>query len=89
MAETRKLAARSRDYARCDMDVYNWMIRQARAVRLRRRWFDSAADNPKWLAYSDRLVEGLRKAGMPEECVLCDLKRPTHRATPWPLSDQA
>jgi adenylate cyclase len=23
--------------------------------------------NPKWLAYSDRLVEGLRKAGMPEE----------------------
>jgi predicted Zn-dependent protease len=25
------------------------------------------SDNPKWLAYSDRLVEGLRKAGMPEE----------------------
>jgi tetratricopeptide (TPR) repeat protein len=27
----------------------------------------AASDNPKWLAYSDRLVEGLRKAGMPEE----------------------
>jgi class 3 adenylate cyclase/TolB-like protein/Tfp pilus assembly protein PilF len=26
----------------------------------------AASDNPKWLAYSDRLVEGLRKAGMPE-----------------------
>jgi len=25
------------------------------------------SDNPKWLAYSDRLIEGLRKAGMPEE----------------------
>jgi adenylate cyclase len=25
------------------------------------------SDSPKWLAYSDRLVEGLRKAGMPEE----------------------
>jgi adenylate cyclase len=25
------------------------------------------SDNPKWLAYSDRLVEGLRKAGLPEE----------------------
>jgi adenylate cyclase len=25
------------------------------------------SDNPKWLAYSDRLVEGLRKAGMPEK----------------------
>jgi len=25
------------------------------------------SDNPKWLAYSDRLVEGLRKAGMSEE----------------------
>jgi adenylate cyclase len=25
------------------------------------------SDNPKWLAYSDRLVEGLRKAGMPEQ----------------------
>ena len=27
----------------------------------------AASDNPKWLAYSDRLVEGLRKAGMAEE----------------------
>jgi predicted Zn-dependent protease len=27
----------------------------------------AVSDNPKWLAYSDRLVEGLRKAGMPEE----------------------
>jgi adenylate cyclase len=27
----------------------------------------SLSDNPKWLAYSDRLVEGLRLAGMPEE----------------------
>jgi hypothetical protein len=27
----------------------------------------SFSDNPKWLAYSDRLVEGLRRAGMPEE----------------------
>jgi adenylate cyclase len=25
------------------------------------------SDNAKWLAYSDRLVEGLRKAGMPEK----------------------
>jgi len=25
------------------------------------------SDNPKWLAYSDRLIEGLRKAGMPDE----------------------
>ena len=25
------------------------------------------SDSPKWLAYSDRLIEGLRKAGMPEE----------------------
>jgi adenylate cyclase len=25
------------------------------------------SDNPKWLAYSDRLMDGLRKAGMPEE----------------------
>jgi TolB-like protein/class 3 adenylate cyclase len=25
------------------------------------------SDDPKWLAYSDRLVEGLRRAGMPEE----------------------
>src|SRR5262249_54520287 len=25
------------------------------------------SENPKWLAYSDRLMEGLRKAGMPEE----------------------
>ena len=23
--------------------------------------------SPKWLAYSDRLIDGLRKAGMPEE----------------------
>ena len=27
----------------------------------------AVSDNPKWLAYSDRLNEGLRKAGMPEE----------------------
>jgi TolB-like protein/class 3 adenylate cyclase len=27
----------------------------------------SMSDNPKWLAYSDRLIEGLRRAGMPEE----------------------
>jgi predicted Zn-dependent protease len=27
----------------------------------------SLSDDPKWLAYSDRLIEGLRKAGMPEE----------------------
>jgi adenylate cyclase len=27
----------------------------------------AASDNPKWLAYSDRLIEGLQKAGMPEE----------------------
>ena len=27
----------------------------------------SLADNPKWLAYNERLFEGLRKAGMPEE----------------------
>jgi adenylate cyclase len=27
----------------------------------------AVSDNPKWLAYSDRLVEGLRKAGMSEE----------------------
>jgi tetratricopeptide (TPR) repeat protein len=26
----------------------------------------SMSDSPKWLAYSDRLIEGLRKAGMPE-----------------------
>jgi adenylate cyclase len=25
------------------------------------------SDNPKWLAYSDRLMDGLRRAGMPEE----------------------
>jgi class 3 adenylate cyclase/TolB-like protein len=25
------------------------------------------SDSPKWLAYSDRLIEGLRRAGMPEE----------------------
>jgi predicted Zn-dependent protease len=25
------------------------------------------SDSQKWLAYSDRLVEGLRRAGMPEE----------------------
>jgi adenylate cyclase len=24
------------------------------------------SDSPKWLAYSDRLIEGLRRAGMPE-----------------------
>ena len=27
----------------------------------------AVSDNPKWLAYSDRLMDGLRKAGMPEE----------------------
>ena len=27
----------------------------------------SMSDNPKWLAYSDRLIEGLRRAGMPED----------------------
>jgi hypothetical protein len=27
----------------------------------------AVSDNPKWLAYSDRLIEGLRKAGIPEE----------------------
>jgi predicted Zn-dependent protease len=27
----------------------------------------AVSDNPRWLAYSDRLIEGLRKAGMPEE----------------------
>jgi hypothetical protein len=27
----------------------------------------AVSDNPKWLAYSDQLIEGLRKAGMPEE----------------------
>jgi adenylate cyclase len=27
----------------------------------------SIADNPKWLTYNERLFEGLRKAGMPEE----------------------
>lgn len=27
----------------------------------------SFADNPKWVAYNERLFEGLRKAGMPEE----------------------
>jgi adenylate cyclase len=27
----------------------------------------AVSDNPKWLTYSDRLIEGLRKAGMPEE----------------------
>jgi adenylate cyclase len=27
----------------------------------------AVSDNPKWLAYSDRLIEGLRKAGMPDE----------------------
>ena len=27
----------------------------------------SLADNPTWLAYNERLFEGLRKAGMPEE----------------------
>jgi adenylate cyclase len=27
----------------------------------------SIADNPKWVAYNERLFEGLRKAGMPEE----------------------
>jgi adenylate cyclase len=27
----------------------------------------SLADNPKWVAYNERLFEGLRKAGMPEE----------------------
>ena len=25
------------------------------------------SDNPNWLAYSDRLMDGLRKAGMPEQ----------------------
>jgi tetratricopeptide (TPR) repeat protein len=25
------------------------------------------SDSPKWLAYSDRLIEGLRRAGMPED----------------------
>jgi hypothetical protein len=25
------------------------------------------ADNPKWVAYNERLFEGLRKAGMPEQ----------------------
>jgi predicted Zn-dependent protease len=27
----------------------------------------SLANNPKWVAYVERLLEGLRKAGMPEE----------------------
>jgi len=27
----------------------------------------SIADNPKWVAYNERLFEGLRKAGMAEE----------------------
>ena len=27
----------------------------------------SMSDNPKWLAYSDRLIDGLRRAGLPEE----------------------
>jgi len=27
----------------------------------------SLADNPKWVTYNERLFEGLRKAGMPEE----------------------
>jgi adenylate cyclase len=27
----------------------------------------SLADNPAWVAYNERLFEGLRKAGMPEE----------------------
>ena len=27
----------------------------------------SLADNPTWVAYNERLFEGLRKAGMPEE----------------------
>jgi len=27
----------------------------------------SLADNPRWVAYNERLFEGLRKAGMPEE----------------------
>jgi hypothetical protein len=27
----------------------------------------SSADNPTWLAYNERLFDGLRKAGMPEE----------------------
>jgi len=27
----------------------------------------SLADNPKWVAYNERLFEGLRKAGMPDE----------------------
>ena len=29
--------------------------------------YRALSDDPKWLAYSDRLIEGLRKAGLPEE----------------------
>jgi adenylate cyclase len=36
-------------------------IAQLRAFQM------SAADNPAWIAYNERLFEGLRKAGMPEE----------------------
>jgi hypothetical protein len=36
-------------------------IAQVRAFQM------SAADNPAWIGYNERLFEGLRKAGMPEE----------------------
>ena len=36
-------------------------IAQLRAFQM------STADNPAWIAYNERLFEGLRKAGMPEE----------------------
>jgi hypothetical protein len=36
-------------------------IAQLRAQQL------SLADNPNWVAYNERLFDGLRKAGMPEE----------------------
>jgi tetratricopeptide (TPR) repeat protein len=35
-------------------------------VQLRKQQL-SLADNPTWVAYNERLFEGLRKAGMPEE----------------------
>jgi predicted Zn-dependent protease len=39
------------------------------------------SDNPKWLAYSDRLVEALRRAGMPEE--LKTTSDPHRITRPW------
>jgi adenylate cyclase len=39
----------------------------SKAVAQFRPQHRAMSDSPKWLAYSDRLVDGLRRAGMPEE----------------------